>query len=350
MHSNSKSQLLKFTSKGIYCSKADVYIDPWKPVSKALITHGHADHARYGSKAYLCTKAAAPVIRYRLGNINLQTINFGESLKINNVEFSFHPAGHILGSAQIKVAYKGEIWVVTGDYKLENDGFSEPFESVKCHTMITESTFGLPVYNWDPQQEVFDDINNWWQTNKDLGKTPLLTAYSLGKAQRIIQNLDTNIGIIYTHGAIENINEVIRSQGVNINPTIRVTQENDHTDYTGNMVIAPPSAANSTWSKKFKNLSTGIASGWMTLRGARRRRAVERGFILSDHVDWKDLNSAVAESGASRVYVTHGYTEIYARYLNEQGYEAYSADTEYTGETIDAVDQAAVTNPKDSLE
>ncbi|WP_343030537.1 ligase-associated DNA damage response exonuclease [Fulvivirga aurantia] len=232
--------LLTFTSKGIYCRQADVYIDPWKPVKKALITHGHADHSRWGHKHYLSTKAAAPVIYQRLGDINLEVVDFGEVTQINDVKFSFHPAGHIVGSAQIRVEYKGEVWVVSGDYKLENDGISEPFEPVKCNTFITESTFGLPIYKWAPQKEVFADVNAWWQQNKEAGKVTILTGYALGKAQRIIEHLDEGIGTIYTHGAVENVNEVIRNQGVALKPTVRVTQDIDPKEFKGNIVVGYP--------------------------------------------------------------------------------------------------------------
>jgi len=335
MNNKSSNDLLQFTSKGIWCAQADVFIDPWKPVKKALITHGHADHSRYGSDAYLATETAAPVIKYRLGDIKMETIPFGEKRTINGVDFSFHPAGHILGSAQIRVAYKGEIWVASGDYKLENDGLAEPFEPIKCHTFITESTFGLPVFNWRPQAEIFADINNWWRNNAAEGKVSFITGYSLGKAQRILQGLDTNIGKIYTHGAVENINEVIRNQGFTLPETIRVTREISPKDYPTNLVLAPPGALNSAWMKKFKPISIGLASGWMAMRGTRRRKAADRGFVLSDHVDWKDLNTAIEETGAERIIVTHGYTSIYTQYLLEKGWKAQAAETEFTGESID---------------
>ncbi|MFK8103898.1 MAG: ligase-associated DNA damage response exonuclease [Saprospiraceae bacterium] len=339
MKKSTSSDLLQFTAKGIWCEQADIFIDPWKPVNRAMITHGHADHSRWGNQHYLATASAAPVIKYRLGDINLQTIEYGEKLNINGVQFSFHPAGHILGSAQIRVEYKGEVWVASGDYKLEDDGFAEAFELVKCDAFITESTFGLPVYNWQPQAEIFAAVNAWWKKNAADGKITLITGYSLGKAQRILDNLDPSIGKIYTHGAVENINEVMRAQGVQLPDTIRVTKDIPVKDYLGNLVLAPPSALNSAWMKKFKPISIGIASGWMSLRGARRRKAVERGFVLSDHVDWKDLNKVVKATEAEKIIVTHGYTSVYTNYLREQGLDAYTAETEFTGESID------VTNP-----
>lgn len=324
--------LLEFTNKGLYCPVADVYIDPWRPVERALITHGHSDHARWGHQHYLCTETAAPVVRYRLGKIKLETVAFGEKRTINGVEFSFHPAGHILGSAQIRIAHKGEVWVASGDYKLEDDGLAEAFEPIPCHTFITESTFGLPIYQWQPQEQVMSEINAWWRQNQADGKVSVLFAYALGKAQRLLQGLDTSIGTIYTHGAVENTNEIMRQQGVALPETVRVTPAVDRKKLPGHMVIAVPSALGSPWLQKMKPTSLGYVSGWMALRGARRRRSVDRGFILSDHADWTGLNAAVRETGAERVFVTHGYTEVYARWLRSQGLTAEVVSTEYGAE------------------
>ena len=325
--------LLQFNTNGIYCEKADVYIDPWRPVERALITHGHADHSRYGHRHYMATVQADPVIRYRLGDdISMQTVAYNESIKINGITFSFHPAGHIPGSAQIRVADKKELWVVSGDYKMENDGLSEAFEPVKCDVFITECTFGLPVYQWRPQQEVFSEINDWWRKNSEEGRTSILTAYALGKAQRILTGIDPGIGPIYTHGAVENVNEVIRSQGYTLPETIHVEGSIKKADFKGALVIATPSAIGSSWIRKFRPYSIGMASGWMALRGTRRRRAADRGFVLSDHADWNGLNEAIRLTGASKVITTHGYTNLFSRWLNEQGYEATEAQTEFEGE------------------
>ncbi|MFZ6052131.1 ligase-associated DNA damage response exonuclease [Halocola ammonii] len=328
--------LLRFTNKGIYCPQAKVYIDPWKPVNKAIITHAHADHSRWGMKNYLAHNLSVPVMKYRLGSdINVEGVDFNEPRTINGVKFSLHPAGHIYGSAQVRVEYKGEVWVVSGDYKTENDKCCTPFEPVKCHSFITESTFGLPVYRWENQESVFEDINSWWRKNKEQGKTTILCGYSLGKAQRIIQNLDSSIGKIYTHGAVENTNEVLREAGIVIQETTQITQETPKKATLGNIVIAPPSALGTPWARKLKPYSTGVASGWMMVRGMRRRRNADRGFVLSDHADWQGLNESVKATGAENIYVTHGYSTIFANWLKEQGYNASVVDTEYEGENMD---------------
>ena len=329
--------LLEFGAKGIYCPAAKVYIDPWKPVDGALITHGHSDHARWGHKRYLCTHAALPVIKYRLGEIAIQGINYNEPIYINGVRFSFHPAGHVPGSAQIRVEHQGEVWVASGDYKTEDDHFSEAFEPIGCHAFITESTFGLPIYRWQAQAEIMQDINTWWRKNQAEGKTSVLIAYALGKAQRILANIDPGIGSIFTHGAVENINNILRQQGYPLPPTQRVGFVTDKKAMQGGLIIAPPSAFNTPWLNRFKPMSLGIASGWMALRGARRRRAADRGFVLSDHADWDGLNQAILATGAEKVFVTHGYTDVFAQWLRGQGLQAKKVETQYEGESLDQV-------------
>ncbi|WP_343586390.1 ligase-associated DNA damage response exonuclease [Flavobacterium sp.] len=327
--------LLQFNDKGIYCQEADVYLDPWRPVKNAIITHGHSDHARWGHKNYITHYSNIPIIKYRLGEINVSGKDWNETFIINGVKFSFHPAGHIIGSAQIRVEYKGEIWVFTGDYKTEDDGISVPYEVVKCHSFITECTFGLPAFKWEPQADVMTDINNWWAENRAEGKTSILFGYSLGKAQRLLKNLDPSIGQIYTHGAIENMTNIVRPQ-IDLPQTTRITLETKKEDLLGNIVIAPPSAHGSTWIRRMTPFATGTASGWMAFRGARRRRAVDRGFVLSDHCDWTGLLESIKATGAERVICTHGYSDIFSRYLKELGYDARTANTQYEGETNDA--------------
>ncbi len=335
--------LLEFTERGIYCPKADVYLDPWKPVDRAVISHGHSDHARWGHKNYLCSATAAPVIRHRLQLDTIETANYGEPVYIHGVQFSFHPAGHIPGSAQIRVEHKGEVWVFTGDYKLEPDGLSEPFELVRCQNFITESTFGLPVYHWKPQQEIFDEINAWWRKNQSEGRVSVIAGYTLGKSQRLLKNVDVSIGKIIVHGAVDAVNQVMRQQGIALPETHRVTKDSRKQDFDGALVICPPSAVGSPWIRRFLPYSLGIASGWMSLRGARRRRGADRGFPLSDHVDWKSLNIAVRETGAEKVFVTHGYSEVFSQWLSENGIESHVVKTEYEGELSEMVEGTATT-------
>lgn len=321
--------MITFTERGLYCAQADVYIDPWKPVKHALITHGHADHARAGSQRYLATHAAVPVIDYRLKGPQISGIDYGKTVTIHGVKISFHPAGHIIGSAQIRLEYKGEVWVISGDYKTEYDGISEPYEPVKCHHFVTESTFGLPVFRWQSQKKVISEIEEWWTENQTEGVVSVIHAYALGKAQRIIHSLDS-IGRIYTHGAVENINEVLRGQGYNLKETIRVTPDHTYDDFKGSLVIATSSGIQSEWSKRFKEFSSAVASGWVAMRGTRRRRAADRGFVLSDHADWTGLMQAIKETEAENIYVTHGYTDIFSKYLREQGYNAQVVKTEFS--------------------
>ena len=331
--------LLSFRPEGIYCAQADVFIDPWRPVDRALITHGHADHARPGMRHYLSTDIAAPVLRHRLGDIPLETVPYGEVRQINGVEISFHPAGHVPGSAQIRLSYKGETWVVSGDYKIEDDGLSTPFEPVPCQHFITESTFGLPVFRWQPQPRVAEEMNTWWAACAAAGKIPMLGAYSLGKAQRLLSLLD-GPGPILTHGAVEGTNQVLRAQGIALPDTQLVTPDTKGKDHPGAIVLAPPSALSSTWARRFGPRETGFASGWMRLRGIRRRRAGDRGFVVSDHADWPGLLEAIRATGAENIYVTHGYTEIFSRYLNEAGWKARIVETEF-GDSDETESEAA---------
>ncbi|WP_417606685.1 ligase-associated DNA damage response exonuclease [Primorskyibacter flagellatus] len=332
-------KVLCFTDRGIYCPAGDFHIDPWRPVDRALITHGHADHARPGHARYLATQAAAPVLRHRLGAITLDTICFGEQRKIGGATVSFHPAGHVPGSAQIRVEVGGEVWVASGDYKLENDGLSEPFEPVRCHSFITECTFGLPVFTWAPQAQVSAELNAWWRDSVAADRTPVLGAYSLGKAQRLLAMLDAEIGPILTHGAVETTTQVLRDQGLHLPRTHHVTPDLDLKDFPGALVLAPPAALGSDWMRRFGAVSTGFASGWMRMRGVRRRRAADRGFVVSDHADWPALNRTIAETGAENIYATHGYTDIFARWLRDQGYNASVVPTEFGSD--DAEDGSA---------
>jgi putative mRNA 3-end processing factor len=335
--------LLRLAQRGLYCEAGDFYIDPWEPVSRAVITHAHGDHARWGSQHYLCSAESEGVLRTRLGaGASYQAVEWGVPVEINGVRVSLHPAGHILGSARIRVEHGGEVWVASGDYKTDPDPTCTPFELVRCHTFITESTFGLPIYRWPPEWQVFDAIHAWWAANARDGRTSVLFGYALGKAQRLLAGLvDTAIGPIYTHGAVERLNRDYRAAGVRLPETRYAGDLPRGHDFSGSLVVAPPSAAGSTWLRRFGDVSTGFASGWMRIRGARRRRALDRGFVLSDHVDWPSLLAAVEGTGAERVWVTHGTREPLVRWLSEKGIESRAVASQWKGEEdTDPVDAA----------
>lgn len=324
------SSLLQFTGKSIYCPIADVHIDPWIPVDRAIITHAHSDHARPGSKNYLAHVNSEPILKLRLGDtISLQKVEYGEKFSINGVTFSLHPAGHILGSAQIRIEYRNEVWVVSGDYKLENDNFCTPFEPVKCNVFVTESTFGLPIYRWQPQEKIFHEINSWYQKNKSEGKASILMGYSLGKMQRILKNLQLNDEEVFAHGAVYSVNKKLKEAGFDLPSVTLVTKETDKKLFRGALILAPPSADGSVWMKKFTPYSTGYCSGWMIVRGAKNRRAIDQGFVLSDHADWNDLNTTIKNTGAEKVFVTHGYTSAFSKWLNENNIASAEVNTLY---------------------
>jgi putative mRNA 3-end processing factor len=331
-YSSYLAMMLEFREQGMYCPQGDFYIDPWRTVPKALITHGHSDHARWGHGQYIATHLAIPVLRHRLGDIQVMGVDYGQTLMINDVKVSFHPAGHIIGSAQIRLEYRGEIWVISGDYKLGDDGLSTPFEPVRCHSFITESTFGLPSFRWEAQENVYADIHKWWQQNAALGRPSVIACYALGKAQRILTNLSNDIGPIYTHGSIENTQAILRAQGFTFAHTEKLTVDVSKTQLSTAMIVAPPSALGSPWIDKIGDYSDAVVSGWMQVRGIRRRRNVQRGFVLSDHADWPELLTAIRETDAHRIFVTHGYSAIMSRYLTSVGYDAHVVSTEWDGD------------------
>jgi putative mRNA 3-end processing factor len=327
--------LIVSTDRGLYCAAGDFHIDPWRPVPRAVITHAHSDHARFGSGAYVCHRDTAPILRKRLGDVAIETAAYGELLTRNGVELSFHPAGHVLGSAQVRVTSKGETWVASGDYKLENDGLSPAFEPLRCHAFITESTFGLPIYRWRPQAEIFAAIDLWRRENIAAGRASLLYAYALGKAQRLLGHVDPSLGPIVCHGAIEAINAIYRAAGIALPPTRLATEIENKREFARALILAPPSAAASPWLKRFGDYSDALASGWMQVRGNRRRRGLDRGFALSDHADWPGLVIAIRATGAERILVTHGSAEALTRYLRETGLDARTLETAY-GDDEDA--------------
>jgi putative mRNA 3-end processing factor len=319
--------LLELTSHGLYCEQGDFFIDPWRPVEKALITHAHSDHARWGCTSYLCHDHTVPLLKLRLGDHHYQGTTWGKSIYINNVEITFFPAGHIIGSSQIRVRYKDDTWVVSGDYKTKNDGISGAFEPIPCNHFITESTFGLPIYQWQEQENVYTSIRNWVKEVHEKRETPVLFTYSLGKAQRVIEALAPLNIPIYAHGAIANTQEVLIQQKHPLQNVIRIHAGLKPIDFVKGVVIAPPSADQSSWLKKIGPSQRAICSGWMQVRGNQRRRNVDKGFVLSDHADWNGLLYAIESTGAQHILATHGFTHVLTKYLNERGYQAETLST-----------------------
>ncbi|QTV05519.1 ligase-associated DNA damage response exonuclease [Faecalibacter bovis] len=326
--------LLKFTNKGIYCIPGKFYIDPWRPVDLAVITHGHADHARSGMKKYLCHHFTKPILHSRIGkDITCQSISYGEVLNINGVKVSMHPAGHIIGSAQIRMEYKGFVSVVSGDYKTQDDGISTPFEVVKCNEFVTESTFGLPIYNWLTISEQEQMLRNWVLKNQEIGKTSVFIGYSLGKSQRIMKALE-GLDEMYVHYSIAKLNEAYESVGVRL-PDYKIADlREDKKILDKKIVILPPALVENPGMKKIPNLAYAICSGWMQIRGARRWRSADAGFAISDHADWQGLISAIKDTGAEMVHVTHGQTAVFSKYLNEIGIKAAEVKTEYGNDEV----------------
>jgi putative mRNA 3-end processing factor len=314
--------VIELSDAGLYCAAGGFYIDPWSPVERAIITHAHSDHARPGSQTYLTSGPGQALLRARIGDESaIQSTEYGERIAIGDVTVSLHPAGHILGSAQIRIERGGEVWVVSGDYKLEPDATCAPFEPQQCHTFVTESTFALPIYRWVSQAETAAAIQEWWRANREAGRTSVLFAHPLGKAQRVLSMLDTSIGAVCAHGAVEKYSAIYRGQGVALSPMAEAAK--------GALVLAPPSAMGSPWLKRFGAISTAMASGWMRIRGARRRRSLDRGFVLSDHADWPGLLRAIDETRAETVWVTHGYRAPLARWLEERGRRVQIIDTRF---------------------
>jgi len=335
---------LEMSPAGLYCPAGGFHIDPWRAVPRAVITHAHADHARSGCGQYLCLSTGKRVLRERVGgSARIDTLRRGDQVRVGDVDLKLVPSGHILGAAQVCVTHRGVRWVVTGDYKLEADPTCDPFEPVETDVLVTESTFGLPIYRWGDPQDTADAINAWWRDSREAGRTCVLFAYALGKAQRLASMLDPSIGPIYAHGAVMKMVRAYRDSGVRLPPIDQLAPATRRAGGGRAMVIAPPSAAGSRWLKTFGETQVAMASGWMTIRGVRRRRGFDRGFILSDHADFPGLVQAVEASRARRVYVTHGSTASFARFLCERGIEASELSTRFHGE--EGSDESDVDQP-----
>jgi putative mRNA 3-end processing factor len=326
--------LVELNENGLYCEAGDFYIDPWRPVGTALITHAHSDHARFGSEKYISTLETSLISRMRFSKeSDFQTLAYGEKIRRGNVWISFHPAGHILGSSQIRLESGSQVWVISGDYKRNPDPTCEAFEIVECDTFITEATFGLPIYQWQNTTDIAKNIMSWWSQNKEQKKASLLLCYSLGKSQRVLAELSKLTDQpVYVHGAVENINKIYRESGVSFLETKLVGDESKDKKFAGELILAPPSAENSVWTRRFGDYSSAFASGWMRVRGAKRRRGFDQGFVISDHADWNSLILTIKQTKAKNVLVTHGNSFSLVKYLNESGRNAASLETQFNDE------------------
>ncbi|WP_411831880.1 ligase-associated DNA damage response exonuclease [Pseudoxanthomonas mexicana] len=326
--------LIVLRPEGLYCPRGDFHIDPWRPVSRAVITHGHGDHARIGMGEYHCCEDSLPILRWRLGEQRYTAYEYGQPFVLGDARVSLHPAGHVLGSAQVRIECGDEVWVASGDYKRQPDPTCAPFEVVPCDTFITEATFGLPVYRWPDTAEVVADIVDWRRRCAARGEAALLYCYALGKAQRVLAELRAHDDEppVLLHGAVAAGVDVYRQAGVPMHGSVRVSEQDKGADFAGRLVLAPPSAAGSPWIRRFRRAQQGFASGWMRIRGNRRRRNYDRGFVVSDHADWPDLLRTIRQTGARRVIATHGSTDALIRALREQGIAAEAFRTDYGGE------------------
>ena len=312
--------LVVLRPEGLYCPAGDFHIDPWKPVARAVITHGHSDHARRGMGAYHASTDSLPILQWRLGEQDYRIHSYGEPFTLGHAQVSLHSAGHVLGSAQVRIEVDGEVWVASGDYKRQPDPTCAPFEVVPCDTFITEATFGLPVYRWPDTREVVREIADWRAECAANGEAAILYCYALGKAQRVLgELLAVDPQPVWLHGAVDAGVQVYRQAGIPMVETHAVNDAAKGFDFAGKLIVAPPSAAGSAWLRRFKRAQQGFASGWMRIRGNRRRGNYDRGFVLSDHADWPDLLRTVRDTGAERVIATHGNTDALVRVLNDAG-------------------------------
>ena len=324
----SREPLFKISEAGLFCPRGAFYVDPWAPVATAIITHAHADHAVKGSRRYITAESGRRVLWSRMGlHARIDGLAFGDAIDINGVKVSLHPAGHILGSAQVRAEYKGEIWVISGDYKVAPDVTCEAFEPIRCHTFVTESTFARPIFHWEPQHATFDKIHEWWRSNQEQGVASFLYGYSLGKSQRLLAGLDLKTGPVFVHRDIEAVNELYRQSGVPL-PSVRTPNSGmTSEEWSRAMILQPPAAR---WAQGFPhvgNFSSGFASGWMVLPEGNHARRVHQGFALSDHADHGELISAVKATGADQVWVTHGYIDEFVTELRSFGLNAVAMRT-----------------------
>lgn len=315
--------MVTLTSRGLYCEAGGFYVDPLKRVDVALITHAHSDHARRGSKKYYCAAPSARLLAHRLGvDASIVGIPYRKKMQFGEVSVSFHSAGHILGSAQIRIEQGSKVWVVSGDYKRQYDLTCEPFEVIPCDTFITEATFGHPKYQWDERSNTAQEILDWWDENRAAGRNSLLFAYALGKAQRVLAELATLTDLrALVYGETAALTDCYRAEGVKMIPTERLESFKGETIH-GELIVAPHSISSTPWIRKLANPATAFASGWMRTGAFGFGSRYDRGFVLSDHADWPALLKTINETRAKRVYILHNADGPLTRHLRKLGINA----------------------------
>jgi len=310
---------LKVLEQGLFCTAGEFFIDAWKPVPVCIVTHAHGDHAYQGHGLYIATKETLLIIHKRFGyEVPSKSVEYGEKFKMGKAWVSLHPAGHILGSSQIRIETANELTVVSGDYKRSFDATCQPFEVIKCDIFVTESTFALPIYQWPTEETILQQINEWWEENAANDHPSVLFCYSLGKAQRIMSLLaNQKDKTIYLHGAVLSCSELYQQLGIEMVSFKPVSENAKGSTFSKDLILAPPSAIGTPWLKRFPSCRLAFASGWMEVRGVRRRKALDRGFILSDHADWNALIQTIEETEAKIILTTHGNAALLAQFLRE---------------------------------
>ena len=314
----SRQNLISQKSQGLYCESANIWIDPYKSVEKAIITHAHSDHFTNGCREYICSIETGLLLKKRFGNnINLKTVEYDKKFLINGINFSLHPSGHILGSSQIKIMTDSETWLITSDFKRQKDKTCKSYERLKTDFLICESTFGLPIFNWESTNKIIDKITKWVNQSED--STSILFCYSLGKAQRLLSELNRqNFKNIYVHKSINNINTIYKNLGIELEEAKIFDNNLEINNLKDCLLLLPPSLNNQNFLKKFKRFQTGFASGWMSIRALKKRSGFDKGFTISDHADWNGLIKTIKESEAKRVFLNHGDGESLANFLRDK--------------------------------
>jgi putative mRNA 3-end processing factor len=315
--------LVTATQRGLYCPPGDFYIDPAKPVQTAVVTHAHGDHLRAGSARILLAAPGLGVARKRLDDArNVVAMEYGAPFKLGPVTLSLHPAGHILGSAQVRLEHDGQVWVVSGDYKRQPDPTCAPFEPLRCDVFVSETTFGQPHFVWPDTAAVVGNIVRWWQINRERGRNSVLFCYALGKAQRVLAELLRHTHEpVHVHGEIGGLVEVYRAAGIDMVPTIPVTATSA-AQLRGALIMATPTMSRSAWLRRLGTGTRAFCSGWMLLEGESQRRGYDMGFVVSDHADWPALVRTCQDSGAARILLMHGRTDRLAAHLMGLGLDA----------------------------